>query len=87
MVENRELYIRPIKLEDLKSIWQMAFKYSNPEWKLWDAPYFPHHAMSYDDFLLQKDDWINVPNRWAVIYNDKVIGTVSYYWNMNLLSG
>ena len=24
MVENRELYIRPIKLEDLKSIWQMA---------------------------------------------------------------
>ena len=50
MVENRELYIRPIKLEDLKSIWQMAFKYSNPEWKLWDAPYFPHHAMSYDDF-------------------------------------
>lgn len=36
--------------------------------------------MSYDDFLLQKDDWINVPNRWAVIYNDKVIGTVSYYW-------
>ncbi len=36
--------------------------------------------MSYDDFLLQKDDWINVPNRWAVIYNNEVIGTVSYYW-------
>lgn len=30
--------------------------------------------------MLQKDDWINVPNRGAVIYNDKVIGTVSYYW-------
>lgn len=54
MVENRELYIRPIKLEDLKSIWQMAFKYSNPEWKLWDAPYFPHHAMSYDDFCSKR---------------------------------
>lgn len=80
MGENRELHIRPIKLEDLNSIWQMAFKDSNPEWKLWDAPYFPHHAMSYDDFLLQKDDWINVPNRWAVIYNNEVIGTVSYYW-------
>ncbi len=34
MGENCELHIRPIKLEDLNSIWQMAFKDSNPEWKL-----------------------------------------------------
>lgn len=80
MNSTQKLFIRPIKEDDLYIIWSLAFKEENPEWKKWDAPYFKHETMSFEEFLKLRDTWVNVPNKKAVIYDDDVIGTVSYYW-------
>lgn len=80
MQSNQDLYIRPIETDDLHRIWTLSYKEENPEWKQWDAPYFKHHAISYEDFLIQKHDWVHVPNKQAIVFNNEVIGTVSYYW-------
>lgn len=58
MYSDKELTIRPIIEEDLFRLWELIYKDEKPEWKKWDAPYFPHHSRSYEDFLLSKDEWI-----------------------------
>ena len=40
LISKSELVIRPVTIEDLPSLWQLAYKDESPEWKKWDAPYF-----------------------------------------------
>lgn len=80
MHRDNELMIRPIQEEDLFKIWTLIFKDEAPEWKKWDAPYFPHSSLTYEEFLKGSSPWINKDNRWLVEVDDVVIGTVSYYW-------
>lgn len=78
MFEN--LVIRPIEEKDLFRIWELSFKEEAPEWKKWDAPYYPHTAMDFNTFLPKGEKWINKDDIWAVEFEGEVIGTVSYYW-------
>lgn len=78
---NNELEMRPLNEMDVRSLWEKAYKDPNPEWKKWDAPYYEHKALSYEEFLkekksvvLQQDDY------WGIFVNHRLIGTVSYYW-------
>ncbi len=80
MSVNSELVLRPIREEDLYSLWELVYKEVSPEWKKWDAPYFEHKAMTYDDYLLKKDKIINQEHYWGIDVEGKIIGTVSYYW-------
>lgn len=80
MHRDNELMIRPIQEEDLFKIWTLIFKDEAPEWKKWDAPYFPHSSLTYEEFLRGSSPWINKDDRWLVEVDDEVIGTVSYYW-------
>lgn len=80
MYKDNELVIRPIEEKDLFNIWELVYKEDAPEWKKWDAPYFPHSSMTYEDFLKQKESWINQENRFIVEVKGEVIGSVSYYW-------
>ena len=80
MYKNHELIIRPIKEEDLYSLWELAYKEESPEWKKWDAPYFEHKPLSYDDYLKNSAQLINQEDYWGIEVNGKIIGTVSYYW-------
>lgn len=43
MIEDTALKvkIRPIQEEDLPVLWDYIYGTDNPEWKRWDAPYFP----------------------------------------------
>ena len=80
MYKDNELVIRPIEEKDLFNIWELVYKEDAPEWKKWDAPYFHHSSMTYEDFLKQKESWINQENRFIVEVKGEVIGSVSYYW-------
>lgn len=80
MYKNHELIIRPIREEDLYSLWELAYKEESPEWKKWDAPYFEHKSMSYEDFLKKREKMINQDHCWGIEVDEKIIGTVSYYW-------
>ncbi len=80
MYSNKELTIRPVIEEDLFRLWELIYKEEKPEWKKWDAPYFPHHPKPYEDFLLSKDEWIGDESCWVIEVNGIVRGIISYYW-------
>lgn len=80
MYVDGDLEIRPIKEDDLERLWELIYKDDAPEWKKWDAPYFPHQSMSYENFKTKAKNWINTEDIWAVTVNEEVCGTVSYYY-------
>lgn len=80
LYQQNDLTIRPIKESDLHRIWTLIHKEEQPEWKKWDAPYFPHQSKSYDDFLKDKENWIDDESFWAIEVNGIVRGILSYYW-------
>lgn len=47
---RKNVLLRTIKETDLEKIWELAFKEDKPEWKKWDAPYYPHQSMSFEEF-------------------------------------
>lgn len=72
--------IRPIREEDLYRMWELTFKENNPEWKKWDAPYYPHNPVPFDTFMERKDNIVDQNDYWAIEADGKLIGMVSYYW-------
>src|SRR5690625_3608320 len=80
MYKDDDLVIRPIKRQDLDILWELMYKEDAPEWKKWDAPYFPHESMPYEKFMESADTLINQDERWVILINDVVFGTVSYYF-------
>ncbi len=80
MYSDNDLLIRPIKEDDLPRLWELIYKDDAPEWKKWDAPYFPHKAMSYEGFKLKAANWIDTDDIWTITVNGEISGTVSYYF-------
>ncbi len=80
MYTDNDLTIRPIKESDLERLWVLIYKDEQPEWKKWDAPYYPHHTMSFEEFLPKGRTFIDSDKIWAIEMNGSVRGIVSYYW-------
>lgn len=80
MYSDNELTIRPVKQSDLKRLWELIYKEEQPEWKRWDAPYYPHQAISFEDFLPKGESLVNSDDFWAIEVNGIVRGMISYYW-------
>ncbi|MEK4302261.1 GNAT family protein [Oceanobacillus sp. FSL W8-0428] len=80
MYTDNNLTIRTIKKEDLPRLWELIFKNEKPEWKKWDAPYFPHQTKPLEAFLSEQEVWLASENCWIVEVDGQVRGTVSYYW-------
>ncbi|MGG0738138.1 GNAT family protein [Niallia taxi] len=78
--KEANVIIRQITKNDLYPLWEMAYKEEDPEWKKWDAPYYEHQAISWEDFQEQKDKYLHQDDFWAIETDGKLIGTVSYYW-------
>lgn len=79
-LKDQEVTIRDITADDMRQLWTYAYKEENPEWKLWDAPYYEHHALAYEVFLEKCSDWIENDQMKVVLINQQIVGTVSYYW-------
>ncbi|MER1957954.1 MAG: GNAT family protein [Solibacillus sp.] len=80
MYQDQELTIRPILENDLERLWELIYKDEQPEWKKWDAPYYPHKAMPYDQFIKSNQDWIGDDSYWVIEVDGIVRGIISYYW-------
>jgi RimJ/RimL family protein N-acetyltransferase len=81
MYKDQELSIRPIRKEDLKRLWELVYKDEAPEWKKWDAPYFPHKSVPFKQFMGKTaPKWIGNENHWVITVNEEVCGMVSYYF-------
>ena len=74
--EPSKLSIKPIGKKDLVIIWNLIYTVKNPDWKKWDAPYFPLKHLTLDEF---KSNY-KTDNKMSICLDKKIIGTVSYYW-------
>lgn len=77
---SSQVHLRPFYEEDLCSLWEMSAKEENPEWKKWDAPYYPYSPKTIEQFLSDKDRYLNKEHMYGIEVNDELIGMVSYYW-------
>jgi len=86
LVDNK-LMLRNVTEQDLPVLYQLVYGEASPEWKLWDAPYFPLEPETYDEFAqnvrnrMEADRKTGDPCSMRVIETDgQVIGTITYYW-------
>ena len=80
MLLDSDMTIRPLEEKDLPRLWELVYKEERPEWKKWDAPYYPHASMPYDRFLPTGLKRIGSDDFWVVEVQGVVRGIVSYYW-------
>ncbi|MDN3426472.1 GNAT family N-acetyltransferase [Planococcus notacanthi] len=80
MYKDEELAIRPVNETDLPVLWELIYKEDAPEWKKWDAPYFPHKSKPYEKFLETAPTLVDKESFWVITSNDIVCGIVSYYF-------
>lgn len=80
MYTDNELTIRPIESKDLLRFWKLVYKEEAPEWKQWDAPYYPHQSKPYEEFLTDSDRWVGQDDAWAIEVAGVFVGVVTYYW-------
>ncbi len=75
-----QVHIRPLNEDDLCSLWEISAKEEHPEWKKWDAPYFPYTPQTLETFLSNKERFLRKDHLYGIEVNDELIGMVSYYW-------
>ena len=74
------ILLRPFYESDLYPLWEMSMKEENPEWKKWDAPYFPYSSKTFEEFLKSKDYYLDSEKVLGIAVDEELIGMVSYYW-------
>jgi len=72
--------LRPVKEDELETLWSLIYQDGSPEWKKWDAPYFPLKNLTFDEFLKHKGRYVESEDYMAIEVDGKIIGTVVYYW-------
>ncbi|MDR6722414.1 RimJ/RimL family protein N-acetyltransferase [Paenibacillus amylolyticus] len=82
-----DLVLRCIEEADLPELYQLIYSEEVPEWKQWDAPYFPLEHESYTQYSQGIMKWIeasatssNPISMRIVEVKGQIIGTISYYW-------
>lgn len=80
MYQDNELIIRAVEKKDIQRLWELIYKDEQPEWKKWDAPYYPHQSKTLEEFLPSGQEWIGKDDFWVIEVDGVVRGIVSYYW-------
>ncbi|SFU29844.1 Protein N-acetyltransferase, RimJ/RimL family [Alicyclobacillus macrosporangiidus] len=84
VLTDGDLVLRPIEERDHAVLWHFIHGRPDPEWKKWDAPYFPLEYRDFESFCRQLQERLDadegVPSRLVIEVSRAVIGTVSYYW-------
>ncbi|MEG9298587.1 GNAT family protein [Mangrovibacillus sp. Mu-81] len=79
---SKRVTLRQIEEDDLEILWKYIHKEPSPQWKNWDAPYFEHKQMSFEEY---KQSFLNTVEKTndhqrIIEVQGNIIGTVSYYW-------
>lgn len=67
----------------LPDLWQIAYSTPKPAWKALDAPYFQDYKMYSEVSLFEEEQgsrFVNNPNRLGIFQGERLVGTVSRYW-------
>lgn len=83
---GKMIKLRSIEDKDIPLLWKMIYSSEEPEWKKWDAPYYPlepHTLESYRSHEYARQERLapgEPDSRLIIEVNGKIIGTVTYYW-------
>ena len=88
-LNGTKVTLRKVTPEDLPELFTLIYGEGDtiPEWKNWDAPYFPFSKPNYKSYIkgtAQKIKDGRDNQRMAIIVDDVIIGTVNYYWENEL---
>ncbi len=85
-IEGKLVTLRSITDQDIPVLWELIYGEEEPEWKKWDAPYYPlephtletyrSHEHARQERLKQQEP----DSRLIIEVDDTIIGTVTYYW-------
>ncbi len=82
-IGGQRVSLRSIQENDFPSLWELMYGEDNPEWKRWDAPYYPHARVDFGTFqdqIYQRLARATVPPMLLIECGDQIIGVVTYYW-------
>jgi len=82
-IEGKVVSLRSVEDDDLFPLWRLIYGEENPEWKKWDAPYYPHELIGFETFSEQIHKRLSstdVPSMLLIEKDAEIIGTVTYYW-------
>jgi RimJ/RimL family protein N-acetyltransferase len=85
MIKGPKVTLRMVEPEDLPELFKLIYGEDGtlPEWKNWDAPYFPFSRPNYKSYIKGTAKKIKEGRdnqRMAILVDDTIIGTVNYYW-------
>ncbi|MGE7878624.1 GNAT family N-acetyltransferase [Peribacillus muralis] len=85
-IEGKRVSLRNVKETDLKCLWSLKYGEANPEWKKWDAPYFPLELVDFTMFIDKEmkmkafDEKVGAYSELLLETDDRIIGSIVYYW-------
>lgn len=75
------LIIKSIQKEDILELWQISYgPKSDLHWMSFNAPYFEEPILSWKEFSRKISLKINQPNVALIIFQNRIIGMLSAYW-------
>lgn len=73
--------LKTIESSDLEVIWKLAYQSEDKLWLNYDGPYFNDEIPSLEMFIKDSQHLINGKHRKAIVYKQKIIGTVNAYFS------
>lgn len=81
--EGLRVRLKNVEPSDYSLLHSFLYAEESPEWKQWDAPYYPLEKVSLEKFSRQLQHRLSggkVPSVLLIQVNDVTIGSVVYYW-------
>jgi RimJ/RimL family protein N-acetyltransferase len=84
---EKHIQLKAITQENLKELWSISYgPKADLEWKKWDGPYFQDPVLTWEEFRMGFGaSCIDNPLRKAIIYQGRVVGIATAYWEDNNL--
>ncbi|AST90448.1 GNAT family N-acetyltransferase [Sutcliffiella cohnii] len=81
-IVGEKIILRSVQKEDIQTLWKLRYGEEDPEFKKWDAPYFPLVRVEYEDFYNRMIGQLEsgYDSEMIIEVDGKIIGTVVYYW-------
>ncbi|AWC28495.1 GNAT family N-acetyltransferase [Bacillus cytotoxicus] len=81
-LEGKKVIVREIDEADIHSLYEQIYKEEKPEWKKWDAPYFPFSMQEYSEYRekLQSKLKEEPLSQLIIEVKGEIIGIVGFYW-------
>ncbi|PLT28526.1 GNAT family N-acetyltransferase [Peribacillus deserti] len=83
-LRGNKLRLRSIRVKDLETLWELIYSGENPEWKKWDAPYWPLKMVDFNTYKNQMEPLIHTmgkpESKLLIEVNGIIIGLIMFYW-------